>query len=369
MEYICSECNSVYKIDSKRFLCNCGALLNIKEYKISLDHIDNSIAGLFRYKSALPFSKESKSFKDISMGEGMTPIVPLDSNNKNILLKLDYLMPTLSFKDRGASVLITKAKELGVKKVIQDSSGNAGTSIAAYASRGNIECEIFVPKNTSKAKINQIKFHNAKINIVDGSREDTAKAALDKAMTDHIFYASHVYNPLFYEGTKTYVYEIYEQLGSLPDKLFIPLGNGSLLLGVYYGLRDLLNLNLIDRLPKIIAVQSENCPPIYNAFIKNKASLEDFKSHDTLAEGIAIKKPLRYKEILKAIKNTDGSIILAREEKILDSQRYLAKKGFFVETTAAATMAAFTDYRNRGYLGEDEIVLIPLCGSGLKTIK
>lgn len=370
INFICSECRKIYPIESLKLKCDCGGMLDIEEYNISLNNIDKNIFSLFRYKDALPFDNESNIWKDITMGEGLSPIVPLDSENENILLKVDYLMPTLSFKDRGAAVLISKAKELGVKKVIQDSSGNAGTSIAAYASRANIECDIYVPSNTSISKINQIKFHNANIHLIEGSRENTAAAAMDAVLSTNNFYASHVYNPLFYEGTKTFIFEIFEQLeNKLPDILFLPVGNGTLVLGAYIGLKNLYDLKLIDNFPKIIAVQSENCAPIYNSFINNIDDIADIESTETLAEGIAIKNPMRGKQILRAIKETNGEIILAPENKILNTQNFLAKKGFFVEPTTAATVAGFLEYNNKFNISKNNKVLIPLCGSGLKTIK
>jgi threonine synthase len=302
------------------------------------------------------------------MGEGVTPILPLDPGMADVWVKLDYAMPTLSFKDRGAVVLIAKAKELGRKKVIQDSSGNAGTSIAAYASRAGIECEIFVPEATSAKKIKQISAYGAKVHIVNGSREDTAEAALRAAEKGDAFYASHVYNPFFYEGTKTFAYEIYEQLkGAIPDSLFVPLGNGTLVLGCYYGFRELYHLNLIKKMPRIIAVQAETCAPIYEAFIRGEQSIKEVVNTGTLAEGIAIANPLRGEQVLEAIQATAGEIIIAPENQILDAKKTLAEKGFYVETTTAATFAGFYSVYKSEKRESFGKVLIPLCGAGLKN--
>ncbi len=143
----------------------------------------------------------------------MTPIIEFD---KDVLLKMDYFMPTLSFKDRGAAMLISHCKSIGVESVVQDSSGNAGNSIAAYCAKANIKCEIFVPKGTSPKKIDMIKSHNAKVTITDGSRDDCADICRQKVEKEKVFYANHVYNPFFYQGTKTYIYEVYEQLNRIP---------------------------------------------------------------------------------------------------------------------------------------------------------
>ncbi len=369
-QYKCHKCGLKYELDTPAFRCECGGLFDLEkpEFEFSRDHIIQEEWSLFRYIEALPFEQGSKVWKEISMGEGVTPILPLDPGMADVWVKLDYAMPTLSFKDRGAVVLIAKAKELGSKKVIQDSSGNAGTSIAAYASRAGIECEIFVPEATSVKKIKQISAYGAKVHIVNGSREDTAEAALRAAEKGDAFYASHVYNPFFYEGTKTFAYEIYEQLkGAIPDSVFLPLGNGTLVLGCYYGFRELHHLNLIKKMPRIIAVQAETCAPIYEAFIRGEQSIKEVVNTGTLAEGIAIANPLRGKQVLEAIQATAGEIIIAPEKQILDAKKALAGKGFYVETTTAATFAGFYSVyksENRESFGK---VLIPLCGAGLKN--
>lgn len=369
VNYICCECNKKYDPKTLIFRCECGGLLNINNFNCDFSKKDilTNEWSLFRYLKALPFDNSSYLWKGITMGEGLTPIVRLDKNNPNILVKVDYLMPTLSFKDRGAAVLISKAKELGITKVIQDSSGNAGNSIAAYASRAGIKCDIYVPEGTSSKKVKQISSHGAKVHIVRGSREDTAMAALKAAENGEGFYASHVYNPFFYQGTKTYAYEIYEQMnGEMPKSLVIPVGNGTLLLGCYYGFKELFDLGLIKKIPKIIAVQAEGCAPIYKAFKEGKHSVDKVTNTGTLAEGIAIAKPMRGKQILEAVRATKGEIITAPEGKINEARKYLAEKGFYVEPTTAATFAGYFDYCNQNNCELNGKVIIPLCGAGLK---
>lgn len=370
INYVCNECGK--KLDPKTlvFKCDCGGMLDLEkfDFKFTKEDILSNEWSLFRYLKALPFNDNFTLWKDITMGEGLTSIVPIDNDNPNILVKMDYMMPTLSFKDRGAAVLIAKAKELGVKKVIQDSSGNAGNSIAAYANRAGIECDIYVPEGTSPKKVKMISSHGAKVHVIQGTREDTAKAALEAAQRGEGFYASHVYNPFFYQGTKTYAYEIYEQLnGEVPDALVIPVGNGTLVLGCYYGFKELLEHKLIGKMPRIIAVQAQGCTPIYNAFSEGKYSVEETTNLGTLAEGIAIAAPMRGKQILEAIRDTNGEIIIAPENKIVETRKYLAEKGFYVEPTTAATFAGFFDYykeNNHSFQGK---VILPLCGAGLKA--
>ncbi|MDR7869724.1 MAG: threonine synthase [Tissierellaceae bacterium] len=369
INYVCNECSTKYSPYDFPYICECGGMLNLENYEknFSMDEIIRNEWSLFRYLNALPF-QDSDVWKDVTMGEGLTSLVRLYQDNPDILVKMDYMMPTLSFKDRGAAVLIAKAKEFGAKKVIQDSSGNGGNSIAAYANRVGMECDIFVPEGTSPKKISMIKSHGANIHVIPGSREDTAKAALDAVKSSGAFYASHVYNPYFYEGTKTYVYEIFEQLGgNMVDTLVIPVGNGTLLLGAYFAVKELYEFGLIDKLPRIIGVQASGCSPIYKAFKEGEDTVEEVVNTGTAAEGIAIAAPKRGKQVLEAIRETNGDIILAPEEDIIKVQDELARKGFYVEITTAATFAAFNKYyKDNKDLGK---VVLPFCGAGLKSSK
>lgn len=365
--YVCSVCGKIFQPEISLFRCDCGGLLDLERCKSNFnkeDIIDKEWS-LFRYLKALPFSETFTKWRDISMGEGMSPLIPFETGSR-LLLKLDFIMPTLSFKDRGAVVLISKAIEMGVTKVIQDSSGNAGTSIAAYAGRAGMKCDIYVPMSTSPKKIKQIGFHGANVIIVEGTREDTAKAALEAAIRGDGFYASHVYNPFFYEGTKTFAYEIAEQLSwKVPEYLFIPVGNGTLVLGAYYGFSEMLQAGLIDTMPKIIAVQAEGCAPIYKAFINGNSKVDAVVNTGTEAEGIAIALPMRGNQILKAVRKMNGEIIIAPEKRINESKARLAEKGLFVETTTAATYAGYLDYIEKHNIRGTTV--IHLCGAGLKS--
>lgn len=358
--YICSKCKKRYPLGTKKPFCECGGLFDL-DYK-AIEFNSRSILdkewSLFRYKKYIPINDDY--WQEISLGEGMTPIKKIGDN---VLVKIDYEMPTLSFKDRGAAVLIWLCKSLGINKVIQDSSGNAGNAIAAYSNKMGIECEIFVPKGTSDKKVKMIESHGAKVNIVNGDRDETADVCREKAFKEGVFYASHVYNPFFYQGTKTYIYEIYEQLGYIPEKLLVPLGNGTLFLGMIYALEEFIMHKIIDRMPKIIAVQSENCAPFYEAVQGNKNKVMQFEKKKTLAEGIAIGMPMRGETILKYIYQYDIQVILAPEDKILEARKILSQKGYYVEHTTAATYAA---YLVNDIEGE---VLLPLCGAGLKSDK
>lgn len=364
-QFICNSCGKKHDITPTIWKCECGGVLNIVKDtpKIDVGSWKNYPNSLWRYFETMPFAKDSKTWDSVTMGEGQSPLIVLDPMEPNTYVKVDYMMPTLSFKDRGAVVLMTKAKELGVSKVIADSSGNAGTAIAAYAARCNIACDIYLSDETSPKKIAQVKAHGATIKEIRGTREDIAAAAQRAVEEENVFYASHVYNPYFYEGTKTYAYEVFEQLKGAPDVLMIPVGNGTLLLGAYYGFKELLENGLIEKMPKIIAIQASNCAPLVNAYKHEEIIAKPVANQGTLAEGIAIAAPARSKQILEAVRETHGSFIDIKEDEILSARAKLSDKGFYVEVTSAVNYAGYLKYEK----GQDEKIIIPLCGAGIKS--
>jgi threonine synthase len=364
MKFVCRICGNEVEASKANYICECGGMYDIvkSERSFKPSKILDKEWSLFRYENSIPVNHSI--WKDLSMGEGMTAIKPLSKAQPNLFVKLEYAMPTLSFKDRGAVVLISKALQWGAKKLVQDSSGNAGVAVAAYASRGGLQCDIYVPKGTSEKKIAQIESHGAKVIIVNGSREDTQKAAIEASVDCDVFYASHVFNPVFYEGTKTYIYEIYEQLGELPERLVVPLGNGSLFLGIYQALLEFKESGLIVSYPEVIVVQAEGCAPIYEAFVSEENEVFEVKNAGTEASGIAIANPRRGNQILSAIREIGGKVILAPNNGIMEMKSHLAHLGYYVEPTTAATFAGYFDYVKS--TGDDKKAIIPLCGSGLK---
>ena len=233
------------------------------------------------------------------MGEGFTPLEEMELEGHRVFLKIDYLFPTGSYKDRGATVLISKVKEMGVRRVVEDSSGNAGCAIAAYCARGGIECEIYVPESTSKGKLTQIEAYGAVLKKVEGSRERTAEITMEAA--SKTYYASHCWNPFFFHGTKTFAYEVWEQMNwKNPDTLVLPIGHGTLFLGVYLGFKELKEAGLIRKIPKLVGIQSASCAPLYLAFKEGKDEVPSIEKRETIAEGIAIATPVRGKQILKS---------------------------------------------------------------------
>jgi threonine synthase len=316
---------------------------------------------LWRYREALPIEQDHHI---VTFDEGFTPLTEEQFFGKKVFLKQDHLFPSGSYKDRGASVLVSKIKELGIKKIVEDSSGNAGAAIAAYCAKATINCHIYVPEKTAPGKLLQIEQYGAHLHKIPGTREETAKAAEQHAETT--YYASHYWNPYFFHGTKTFMFEVVEQLGwKTPDTLLIPVGNGTLLYGSYIGLKELLQENIIDDLPKIIGVQAQNCAPLEYAWKKHGEITSYQTTKKTIAEGIAIVNPVRAKDILHAIKETNGDIITVKEKEILEAFRYTLQKGYYIEPTSAVVIAGFKKYQMK----QDEVVVLPLTGHGLKASK
>lgn len=332
----------------------------------SLTSLASRVNSLWRYTEALPPMPYGA---EVTLGEGRTPLVPL---TKSVSAKLDFLMPTLSFKDRGAVMLAAHALRLaragGLDRIVADSSGNAGTAIAAYGARAGLDCLVYVPEGTSPKKLEQIRAHGARVVEVPGDREAAARAAREAADAPGTFYASHVYNPYFLHGTKTYVYELWEELGGrLPDTIVVPVGNGTLLLGAALALDELRRQGLTDVRPALVAVQAEAVSPLAAAF---HAGADDITApapapapaRPTLAKGIAIPAPPRARRILRAVRETGGTFLTVTEDQIRTAQRDLAARGLFVEATGVVCWAAVTAAPPRPGL-----TVVPLCGAGAKT--
>lgn len=359
---LCESCHTEYPSSESIWRCTCGGLLTLNFHaRFPINKINKRKPTLWRYREALPIEDDHHI---ISFDEGFTPLLEEELFGKKIFLKQDFLFPSGSYKDRGASVLVSKMKELGIKKVVEDSSGNAGAAIAAYCAKASIDCHIYVPEKTSPEKLMQIKQYGAYLHKINGTREEAAKVAFQQAQTT--YYASHYWNPYFFHGTKTCIFEIIEQLGwKPPDILIVPVGNGTLLYGSYIGLKELQQEDIINKLPKIIGVQAENCAPLANAW-KNNDTFISFKTQrQTIAEGIAIPNPVRGKDILHSIKETNGDMITVNEKEILDALTYIRRKGYYIEPTSAVALAAF----KKLHIHKKHVVVLPLTGHGLKQKK
>ena len=329
---------------------------------ITPQSIKNSTRSIWRYENAFP----CKILDPVSLGEGCTPLVPFRYRGTKALFKLEWFSPTGSFKDRGASVMMSFLKQQDIQEVVEDSSGNGGAAIAAYGAAAGISVNIVAPSNASPPKIAQIKSYGAKIHLIPGTRENTEQAALE--MAKDIFYASHNWHPFFLQGTKTLGYELWEDLGfNAPDNIIIPTGAGSNVLGCYMAFMELLEAKQIMKLPKIFVVQPKNCCPIVACWQDGIRALESLMFTKTIAEGTAIKKPVRLPKILDVLEKTKGGGLAVTEEEILKATLELSKNGFFVEPTCASAVVGLEKLRAKNLIGPHETTVVVLTGSGLKS--
>jgi len=363
-EMMCTVCGAAHPGDLREWCCACGGPFEVCfEAKFPLHEMRKRPPGLWRYREALPVGAD---ILPVSIGEAMTPLAQLKIEGIQIAAKLDFLFPTGSYKDRGATVMLTRMRELGVQEAVEDSSGNAAAAISAYAARAGIRCHIYVPQGTSPAKLHQIASYGSGIVQVPGGRQATAEAAMTAA--DKIYYASHYWNPFFNQGIKTFAFELWEQLGDrAPDVVVVPAGHGSLVLGCYRGFSDLLNAGLIRQLPCIVAVQSTACAPLYRIWSENLDHLPDIVQEPTLAEGISITRPVRWRQIKEAIAQTRGRVVIVSDDEIPAMLAVLARQGVLAEPTSAAAPAGLSHLIREGYIRAGQIVLVSITGHGLKA--
>ena len=362
---VCPTCNARYSANVARWRCDCGSPLSL-EYTPSYVQTNISVGepSLWRYHEALPLASHSE-LPPMNLGETMTPLRAISGPWGNALFKMDYLMPSGSYKDRGTAVMMQQLRLWGVEELIEDSSGNAGASVAAYASLAGIKARIFIPESASEGKAVQIALSGAELVRVPGTREHTTQAAYSAA--ESTFYASHNWSPWFIHGVKTLALEIWEQLGwRAPSAVIVPVGNGSLVLGLYYGFCELLQAKQIEALPRIIAVQAAACAPLAEAFMQGLDEPVTMVKEATMAEGIASMQPIRGKEILAAVRATSGEVIKVSEDEMWSALQMMSQRGAYIEPTSAAAVAGLMQLRTKGELQHDDVV-VELTGSGLKA--
>jgi len=363
MHYVDSVTGATYPLDQPRWRGESGGHLNLGDAPgLSRRDIDVSANSLWRYRKALLVDAASA----VTLGEGWTPLVPGEWDGVPVLFKLEFMMPTGSFKDRGMTVMVSYLKRHGVTEVLEDSSGNAGASLSAYCAAAGMRCRILVPETASVPKIAQIAACGADVVTIKGSRQDVADAAL--AMSREIFYASHNWQPFFAEGTKTLAYELWEQLGfRAPDSVVVPVGYGANVLGCDRGFSELLRRGEIGRMPRLHGVQAANCAPYYAAFRAGVEHYVPVPVSPTIAEGIASSKPTRMREVLAPVRASGGGIVAVSEDEIVRALAALARKGFYVEPTSAAAAAGLSQLIACGAIRKDETTVLVLTGSGLKA--
>ncbi|MFC2023770.1 threonine synthase [Chloroflexota bacterium] len=361
--FVCRTCGTHYPLDTREWLCSCGGFFELL-FRPEFDpaHIEPLAPGLWRYRALLPLHPD---WEPVALGEGNTPLLELDWRGRRIRAKLESLAPTGSFKDRGAAVLVTALRGLGVRRVVEDSSGNAGASLAAYAGKAGIACEVCVPSTAAAPKLAQIATYGAEVIEIRGRREYAALAAW-AAAAHGVYYASRLYNPFFQVGVETLAFELWEQLGRrAPGALLLPVGSGTLLLGTYSGFVRLHEAGLVDRVPRIYGVQAAACAPIYKAFVDGDDSAAEVEPEPTVATGIAVRRPVLGTQILMAVRQTDGAILSVTEDQIEATRNQMAREGLHVEETSAAAVAALPEIEDPRQ--GDEPFVVVLTGHGLKT--
>jgi len=345
--------------------------------------------GLWTFFEFLPVSRQ------VTLGEGFTPLV--DAPEWDAQFKLEYVFPTGSYKDRGATTVLSRAVELGVDTVIEDSSGNAGAAIATYAARAGLDAEIYVPADIKQSKLVAIQRAGARPVRVEGDREAVTEACHDAVEGDGDaaslgdaprqagagWYASHAWNPAFYAGTMTFAFEVAAQREwTVPDAVVLPLGHGTLLLGAYRGFRALREAGITETEPRLLGAQGTGYAPIAeelgsdpvepeNDGSELTAALdrdEDEAEPNDLVDGVHIREPARHDQIVDAIRDTGGDAVALDADAVEGSLDRLHRAGFYVEPTSAIAPAALAEYRRRGVVDESDDVVVPLTGSGLKTL-
>ena len=329
---VCSDCGRVWALDDRRWVCRCGGLLDLVGPLADPLTGGSSGSPLTRYGAALPPGAQTAD-----LGLVVSPVAEL---RPGVYVKADYEQPTGSFKDRGASVMIGVAAGLGVDAVVVDSSGNAGKAAAAHAARAGLACTVYVPAGTAAAKAAAIAAYGATVVEVPGGRQAAADAAQREVRSSGRWYASHVHQPLFHHGVKTVGFELGKQVERLSEgTVFVPAGNGTLVLGLWLGFGELVALGRMARRPAIVAVQAAACAPLAGRAVGDDP---------TAATGIAIPAPPRAAQIRGAVMASGGWIEVVDEPAIRDAQTDLASHGFEVEPTGAVAWAGLRAAGRRG---------------------
>ena len=319
---------------------------------------------MWRFREALPPVGDP-----VSLGEARTPLIPFDLEGMTVLAKCDHTLPTGSYKDRGAALLMSYLHSLGIEEAVEDSSGNAGAALAAYAARAKMRLKVFCPASASAGKLVQIRLYGAELIAVEGPRARATEALLDYMDRTAAVYASHLWHPLFIEGLKTLAFELAEQLDwTAPDAVICPVGAGSILLGLYRGFVDLQRAGLVNRLPRLIAVQAERVSPLFQAFHAGLEVVAPAASpRPTRAEGIALPRPVRDREVINTLRQSAGTVVAVAEEAIVRGLRQLGRAGFCVEPTSAVIWDGLRQARAAGLVEPGQRIVAVLSGHGLKA--
>jgi len=370
----CIDCGARHRLNERAYVCaRCGGLLEIKFVgmpKVDLKSWSRRPLGVWRYRELLPIGE---GVEIVSLGEGGTGLhgcrrLAGDIGLRCLYVKNEGENPSGSFKDRGMTVGVTKAVELGAGSVMCASTGNTSASLAAYAARAGLRCFVMIPAGRIAAgKLAQAIVHGARIIEIDGNFDDAMRAVVEAARSVGSPYLLNSVNPFRIEGQKTIAYEINDQLSQLPDIIALPVGNAGNVTALWKGLLELKTLGLADALPRIIGIQAERAAPIANAFRSGLDHIRPVAEPETIATAIRIGSPVNWKRALVAARQSGGLIETVTDREILEAQRALAgREGIFVEPASASTIAGVGRLVNRGFIKADEEVVCIATGHGLK---
>ncbi len=359
----CSKCG-YYSSDLREIECpSCHNPLSVHiEQVFKAELLRKNDYSAWRYAEFFPYV-EKKGI--ITLGEGWTPLV---KKAHDVFLKIEGSNPTGSFKDRGSTVMISALWKMIKQEggfLSEDSSGNAGASIAAYAARAGLKARIYVPKSVAGPKYSQIKFYGAEVRKTPGSRTDVTLEA--QRIEEGKAYVGHVYSPLFRDGIRSLAYELTEQFGwKDPGTVYVPVSAGTLLLGIIEGFSHLVDSSVLGAVPKIVACQSSQASPLYHRFQNLPYSPPERVT--SVADALVSTDPPLLDLMIQRLKQVNGDAVMVEEHEIIHAFRVLAKEGFFVEPSSAVAYAAFLRLWKNGHASRRERAVIVLTGSGLKTM-
>jgi threonine synthase len=374
----CINCKTTYSVDEIVYFCKkCGDILEIKFDATELTKAAKTSdwktkpLSVWRYR---PFMPIHESTKLVTLGEGGTGLhrserLGTELGIKNLYVKNEGENPTGSFKDRGMTVGVTKAVELGVRHVICASTGNTSAALAAYAARAGIKCTVLIPSGKiAHGKLSQAMIHGAKVLQVKGNFDEALEFVLKLGEKHKDIYLLNSINPFRIEGQKSLGYEICEQLNyEAPDRIIIPVGNAGNISAVWKGLTEFYQLGLIKKLPKMTGIQAAGAAPIAQAIKAHSDKIVPVEHPETIATAIRIGAPVSWKKAVNAIRESGGTAETVTDDEILDAQKTLARiEGIFVEPASASSLAGLKKLIKNGTIHKDETVVCITTGHGLK---
>ena len=376
----CSACAEKYEPHKIYNLCECGKPLMVAydlekaAETLTKDTLKARVSTLWRYEEVLPVKNK---INRLSLGEGWTPLQKAENLGakyglKNLFIKDESLNPTQSFKARGMSAAVSMAKELGIKKVAAPSAGNAAGALAAYAALAQMECHIFVPKDTPKACIIECIALGANVNLVDGLITDCGRIVGERKEKEGWFDVSTLKEPYRVEGKKTMGYELAEQMNwSLPDVILYPTGGGTGLIGMWKAFDEMERLGWIDSFrPRMISVQAEGCAPIVEAFHQNLNHGADIENARTVASGLRVPKAVGDFIMLDILRKSKGTAVaVSDEELVTDAREIGVMEGIFAAPEGGALLSALKKLLEANEIDKSERVVLFNTGSGIKYLE